>query len=405
VARARRFLKTPFGSAILGGLVVGLLGWLAIAAGWIEAEQETPSAAAPPLATPITDPGVEEAASTTVNAIYRRDSAGVAFIEATQPPQPPSPFDLFGVPQGGGTSTGSGFVLDTDGHILTNNHVVSGASEIRVKVGDMQTSVPAKLVGTDPATDLALLDVDVPSDRLHPLPLGDSSELQVGDPVVAIGNPFGLDRTVTSGIVSALQRQIQAPNGFTISNVIQTDASINPGNSGGPLIDAQGEVIGITSQIETTGGGSIGIGFAIPINTAREVVSQLEEDGTVQHAFLGITGTTISPDIARALNLPVSSGVLVQEAYTGGPAEVAGIRGGVTQATIGGAGLRLGGDIITEIDGRRISSMDQIVNVVNAHDPGDTLDLTVLRDAEERQFTVTLGERPDQIRDGSSGNP
>jgi S1-C subfamily serine protease len=291
-------------------------------------------------------------------------------------------------------------VIDTEGHILTNNHVVAGADQIRVTLANMQTSVVAEKVGADPATDLALLKVDVPASELHPLPLGDSSQVRVGDPVVAIGNPFGLDRTVTSGIVSALQRQIQAPNGFSISNVIQTDASINPGNSGGPLIDARGEVIGVTSQIETAGGnGSVGIGFAVPINTARQVITQLQETGEVEHAFLGITGTTITPDVADALNLPVQSGVLVQEAFQGGPAEQAGLEGGDTEATLNGANLRLGGDIIVGADGERITSMDQIVSLVNGAKPGDTLELTVLRDGERRQVGVTLGERPQQIRD------
>ena len=196
--------------------------------------------------------------------------------------------------------------------------------------------------------------------------------------MVAIGNPFGLDRTVTSGIVSALQRQIQAPNGFAISNVIQTDAAINPGNSGGPLIDAAGQVIGINSQIETGGGGrgNVGIGFAIPINTARDVVGQLESSGEVKHAYLGITGATIDSTLAKAVNLPVSEGVLVQEVVQGGPADKAGIQGGDTSATIDGASLSLGGDIITAIDGKKVSTMDDVVNVVNDAKPGDTIDVT-----------------------------
>jgi S1-C subfamily serine protease len=398
VERARTLARTPFGSAVLGGLVVAVLGLGAIAVGLVDGDDDTATVAAAPLATPVTSKGRAPAADT-VNSIYRADSAGVAYVEATQPAEP-SPFDFFGSPQQGGTATGSGFVIDTEGHILTNNHVVAGADQIRVTLANMQTSVVAEKVGADPATDLALLKVDVPASELHPLPLGDSSQVRVGDPVVAIGNPFGLDRTVTSGIVSALQRQIQAPNGFSISNVIQTDASINPGNSGGPLIDARGEVIGVTSQIETAGGnGSVGIGFAVPINTARQVITQLQETGEVEHAFLGITGTTITPDVADALNLPVQSGVLVQEAFQGGPAEQAGLEGGDTEATLNGANLRLGGDIIVGADGERITSMDQIVSLVNGAKPGDTLELTVLRDGERRQVGVTLGERPQQIRD------
>jgi S1-C subfamily serine protease len=399
-ARAKSFFKTPFGSAVLGGLIVAIFGWIAIAAGWVSGSSTTTSAAIPaPLATPVSVQGKVQHADV-VNQIYKADSPGVAFIQAQQRPQQPSPFDPFGQPQGGGTATGSGFLVDTDGHILTNNHVVSGADQIRVKLGASDRTYDATKVGTDPATDLALLKIDAPADALHPLALGDSSKAQVGDPVVAIGNPFGLDRTVTSGIVSALQREIQAPNGFSISNVIQTDASINPGNSGGPLINSAGQVIGITSQIATGGGnGSVGIGFAIPINTAREVVNQLEANGKVEHAFFGISGTTISPDLASALNLPVNSGVLVQQAVKGGPADKAGIRGGNTTATISGANLALGGDIITQIDGKKITSMDQVVNIVNRAKPGDTLDVTVLRGGNSKQTTVTLSDRPNSIRD------
>ena len=240
--------------------------------------------------------------------------------------------------------------------MLTNNHVVEGADQIQVKLGDSDTTYDGEVVGTDPATDLALLEVDAPADQLHPLTLGDSSEMEVGDPVVAIGNPFGLDRTVTSGIVSALQRQIEAPDGFSITNVIQTDAAINPGNSGGPLINADGEVIGINSQIETGGGGSgnVGIGFAIPIDTVRAEIHQLETDGEVEHAFLGISGGTITPDLAKAINLPVEEGVIVQTVVKGGPADKAGIEGGNTSATIEGAEVSLGGDIITEVDGKKV---------------------------------------------------
>ena len=218
--------------------------------------------------------------------------------------------------------------------------MVEGAEQDRGQARLIRKAYAAEVVGTDPATDVALLKVDVPGDELHPLALGDSSKVEVGDPVVAIGNPFGLDRTVTSGIVSALQRQIEAPNGFSISHVIQTDAAINPGNSGGPLIDAAGRVIGINSQIETGGGGNgnVGIGFAIPINTAREVGrSRSRSNGEVQHAYLGISGGSITPELAKALNLPVEKGVLVAEVVKGGPADKAGIEGGDTSATIEGA--------------------------------------------------------------------
>jgi S1-C subfamily serine protease len=394
----KRTLSTPFASALIGGAVVAAFGWIAIASGWVDAQQDsTPHMAAATLAAPVVSHPED---ANVVNEIYRRDRQGIAFIEADQPAQEVSPFNPFGGPEGGGVATGSGFVIDTEGHLLTNNHVVEGAGKIEVKLGGSDESHTAKVVGTDPATDVALLKVDVPADQLHPLALGDSSKAEVGDPVVAIGNPFGLDSTVTSGIVSALQRQIQAPNGFSISHVIQTDAAINPGNSGGPLIDASGRVIGINSQIETGGGGrgNVGIGFAVPINTARDVAEQIENDGKVEHAYLGISGGSITPGLARALNLPVDEGVLVAEVVKGGPADKAGIEGGDTEATIEGARVTLGGDIITKLDGKPVSGMDDLVNVINADKPGDEIDITVLSGGNEKTVSVTLGNRPASVK-------
>ena len=272
--------------------------------------------------------------------------------------------------------------------------MVEESDGVEVKLGSSDKTYSAEVVGTDPATDVALLKVDAPADSLHPLGLGDSSKVEVGDPVVAIGNPFGLDRTVTSGIVSALQRQIQAPNGFSISHVIQTDAAINPGNSGGPLIDSSGSVIGINSQIQTGGSsGNVGIGFAVPINTAREVVKQIEEHGEVKHAYLGISGGSITPELAKALKLPVEEGVLVNEVVKGGPADKAGIKGGDTSATIEGASVRLGGDMITEVDGKKVEGMEEVINAVNAAQPGDELKLTIDRDGDTKKVTVDAGRR------------
>jgi S1-C subfamily serine protease len=397
----RRFFRSSFGGALLGGAVVGTFFWAAISAGWVDSgDDAAPLPADAALAAPVAD-HTDDGDSNVVNEIYRRDGQGVAFIEADQEAQQaePSPFNPFGEPEGGGTATGSGFVIDTEGHLLTNNHVVEGAGEIKVKLGGSDHAYDAKVVGADPATDVALLEVDAPADRLHPLALGDSSKVEVGDPVVAIGNPFGLDSTVTSGIVSALQRQIEAPNGFSISHVIQTDAAINPGNSGGPLIDAEGRVIGINSQIETGGGssGNVGIGFSIPINTARDVADQLEEDGSVQHAYMGISGGTITPDLAEALNLPVDEGVLVAEAVKDGPADDAGIEGGNTEATIEGAQVTLGGDIITALDGTKIKGMEQLIAIIDGKKPGDEIEVTLLRGGDEQTVTVTLGNRPASI--------
>jgi S1-C subfamily serine protease len=228
--------------------------------------------------------------------------------------------------------------------------------------------------------------------------------MEVGDPVVAIGNPFGLDRTVTSGIVSALQRQIQAPNGFSIDNVIQTDAAINPGNSGGPLINGAGEVIGINSQIETGGNGgdgNVGIGFAIPINTAKEVISELETKGSVEHAYLGISGIPIEPQLAKAVNLPVEEGVLVETVEKGGPAAKVGIEGGSTPVTIQSAEVLLGGDIITEVEGQKVGGMEQLQNLIGEHKPGDKLELTFIDSGKKKTATVTLATRPAKVEEAS----
>ncbi len=391
------FFKSSFGSALLGGAVVAAFGAVAIAAGWIQADSDGSTATvAQPLAAPVST-SEESDDGNLVNQIYRRDGQGVAFISAQIDGGESQGVSPFGEPEGGGTATGSGFLVDTEGHVITNSHVVAEADKVEVKLGSSDTTYDAEVVGTDPATDVALLKVDAPVESLHPLALADSSKVEVGEPVVAIGNPFGLDRTVTAGIVSAIQRQIQAPNGFSISHVIQTDAAINPGNSGGPLIDSSGRVIGINSQIQTGGGGNgnVGIGFAVPINTAREVVQQIEENGEVKHAYLGISGGSITPDLAKALKLPVEEGVLVNEVVKGGPADQAGLKGGDTSATIEGASFRLGGDIITEVDGKKVGGMEEVINQVNAAGPGDKMDLTVDRDGDVKTVTVTLGVRPD----------
>ncbi len=397
MSRAKRFFRTPFGSALLGGAVVAAFGWIAIAGGLIKSSDSGSTVTvAQPLAAPV---DAKEGGDTTnvVNQIYRSDGQGVAFISAQRPAQEAPSLSPFGEPEGGGTATatGSGFLIDTEGHIVTNNHVVEEATKVEVKLGSSDKSYEAEVVGTDPATDIALLKVDTPAEDLHPLALGDSKKVEVGESVVAIGNPFGLDRTVTSGIVSALQRQIQAPNGWSISHVIQTDAAINPGNSGGPLIDSSGAVIGINSQIQTGGSnGNVGIGFAIPIDTAREVVKQIEEHGEVKHAYLGISGGSVTAELAQALKLPVEEGVLVNEVVKGGPADKAGVKGGDTSATIEGASIRLGGDIITKVDGKRVVGMEEVINAVNEAKPGEKMTLTVDREGKSQDIAVTLGVRP-----------
>ena len=395
----KKLLKTPFASALAGGLVVAVLGLVAIGTGLVDAgggsttTTTTVPASAPQTALASNDSGK----ALSVNQIYSQDSPGVVYITAERSAQT-SPANPFGQSQGG-TATGSGFVIDNDGHILTNNHVVAGSDNVTVRVGgeDGQT-FDAKIVGTDPSTDVAVLEVDSGSDQLQPLELGSSSGVEVGDPVVAIGNPFGLDRTATAGIVSAVQRQIDAPNGFTIENAIQTDAPINPGNSGGPLLDAEGKVIGINSQIESGGQseGNVGIGFAVPIDTAQEIAQQLIADGKVEHAFMGISGADLTPQIADVLNLDANSGVLVQAVVPDSPADKAGIQVGDATVTVDGQRIRAGGDVITEVDGNPVSGMDDVIAAVDAKQPGDSLQLTLLHDGDTRTVTVGLADRPAQ---------
>ncbi len=374
--------------------MVAVVGLVAIAAGLVKADDDSPTIAATPLTEPASDTGGGK--GHTVNQIYEASAPGVAHIEAAVEPKEPEAFSPFGPQQGqGGTATGSGFVIDDEGHLLTNAHVVAGAEEVKVTLTEDGDTFDAKVVGRDPSTDVALLDVDAPSDQLTPLPLGDSDDVQVGDAAVAIGNPFGLDRTATAGIVSAVQRSISAPNGFTISDAIQTDAPINPGNSGGPLFDAAGRVIGINSQIESpNGGGNVGIGFAVPINTAQTVAEQLLDGGEVEHAFLGISGGDVTPEIADVLNLSVDHGAIVQDVVPDGPADDAGVEPGDTDVTIAGQQLRAGGDVITEVDGEEVTGMDDVIAAVNAKQPGDEVELTLVRKGDERTVSVELGDRP-----------
>jgi S1-C subfamily serine protease len=385
-----------FVSGLAGGLVVAVAAIALLATGVIETGGDEASTI---VQKPITQPVADEGESgLTVNEIYERVSPGVVFIEA-QGVKSTSPF---GLPQRGGVASGSGFVLDREGSILTNAHVVDGAKQVTVAFGDEQ--VPAEVVGADLSSDLAVIEVD-PDDvegELRPLALADSEEVKVGDPTVAIGSPFGFESTVTTGIVSALQRQIQAPNGFQIDAVIQTDASINPGNSGGPLLDAQGRVIGINSQIATGGAsGSVGVGFAVPTSTAKEVVPQLQEDGEVERAFLGVTTTDVTETLAKELELPVDQGALVQDVVPDGPSDDAGIRAGAKPTA---QGLREGGDIIVTVDGDPITESADVATAIADNQPGDTIEVELYRGDEQETVEVELGERPEQAT-GLGGGP
>jgi S1-C subfamily serine protease len=394
-----RTFAIPFVSALLGGAVVvavvaafGGLGGTKQTVTTVQAAPLTPSNAS------------QQTTGLTPHAIYVQDAPGVVFVTSTIVQKSESPFNLFGggETQRQGEATGSGIVIDGNGTILTNYHVVENAIKVTVSLKKGQT-VDAQVVGKDPSNDLAVLRVPTDGLTLHPLTLGDSSGVQVGDPVLAIGNPFDLERTLTTGVISALQRQITAPNGFTIDNVLQTDAPINPGNSGGPLLNAAGQVIGINSQIETggSGDGSVGIGFSIPINTAKSEISQLEKGGTVRGAYLGLTSLTIDGSLS-ALNLPVKSGALVQSVQKGTAAQQAGIRGGTVSGSVENGQVAVGGDIVISIDGKPIGSSEELANEIETKKPGDTISVGLLRSTghggyEHKTVTVKLGTRPNSV--------
>ena len=279
------------------------------------------------------------------------------------------------------TAQGSGFVVDEKGHVVTNQHVVAGASSISVSFWN-GAELKAEVVGTDPSTDLAVLRVEASPTLLEPLRFADSSAVDVGDPVLAFGSPFGLEGTVTSGIVSALHREMTAPNTYTITDTIQTDAAINHGNSGGPLLDRRGRVIGVNAQIESESGGSDGVGFAIPSNTVRSIVAQLIATGEVQHAYLGIRMS------------PVSDGVAITNVLGGTPAAKAGLRAATGSKIVDGQERPTGGDVIVEFDGETVTSATALQSAVDAHRPGQTVSITILRDGSRRTLDVELGVRP-----------
>jgi S1-C subfamily serine protease len=329
-----------------------------------------------------------------INDIFRRDAPGVVQVTSTQVVTT-DPMFGFGPQTQTEKALGSGFVMDKAGHIVTNYHVVANARSVQVSFSNSD-NLKAKIVGADPSTDIAVLQVDARSRALTPLQLGNSDRVHVGDSVVAIGNPLGYDRSVTAGIVSAVQRAITAPNQYPIDHVIQTDAPINHGNSGGPLIDARGSVIGVNAQIATGGSsdGNIGIGFAIPINTVRSVAAQLIEKGRVEHAYLGITAKPVTPDIARLFRLPVTHGLLVVSVEPGSGAASAGLRPGTDSAVISGESWPVGGDLIVAVDGRKLSDIDQLRDVVTEKAPGQTVTLEIYRGSTKKKLTVKLGRQP-----------
>lgn len=326
--------------------------------------------------------------------VYREASPGVVTIRS-----------VFG--GSAGAAEGSGFVLNTDGEIVTNAHVVTDestgkrtpAKEVFVEFPD-RNIVAAEILGFDPFADVALLRVEPNGFTLHPLELGDDAELRVGQPVAAIGSPFGEQQSLSSGIVSATDRSVRSLTQFQIEGAIQTDASINPGNSGGPLLDAGARVIGINQQIETGSGANDGVGFAVPISTVKRSLAQLEANGSVEYAYIGVSSQSLYPQLAEKLGLETSFGGLLAEVVPGGPADEAGLRGGDDKLRFQAGEYRTGGDVVLQLDGRDVSDPNALSQLVASKRPGDKVELTILRDGEKQQVEVTLGERPDSVGDG-----
>ena len=384
-------------ASLLGGLValggVALVGDLGGGTTTVVRTSPAPTAAAQ----------VADDDRLSVSEIYSRAAPGVVQITSTSGADPDNPTVVPGSTQPRAApqqALGSGFVIDKAGHIVTNYHVIEGAEQIEVSFSNQDT-LRATLVGSDPSTDIAVLRVEASSRGLTPLELGDSGGVRVGDPVVAIGNPFGLARTATAGIVSAVQeRTITAPNGYPIDHVIQTDAPINNGNSGGPLLNAQAKVIGVNSQIAPAVGssGNVGIGFAVPSNTVKDVVAQLVATGKVDRAYLGIGGSTVTEELARVFKLPVDAGVLVERVGDGTAASRAGIQAGTSSVVVAGESYMPGGDLIVAVAGRRVSSLEELRDALADHKPGEKVELGIYRGNERRTLDVTLGRQPASAR-------
>ena len=349
-----RSLVTFFGGALSVGLVVGVLALAGVIDDDVAPTTSTPTAPPPSPPTATTEDNSASSRASDISELVKRVRAGVVFVQAGQ------------------TGSGSGFIYDDEGHIVTNDHVVESANSFLVRVGKDTKPIPAKLMGKDPSSDLAVLKVDPGAVQggLKPLELGDSNALEPGDQAIAIGSPFGLEGTVTTGIVSSLGRTIEAPNQFPIANAIQTDAAINPGNSGGPLLDGNGRVIGVNSQIRSTTGTSTGLGFAVPVSTVKFVVPQIKDGGKVERAYLGISNGTPQD----------RSGAIVDSVAPGGPAANAGLQPN---------------DKIVDIDGRNIQSSEDVSAAVDARKPGEQAKVTVMRGGDRRTLTVDLGTRPD----------
>jgi 2-alkenal reductase len=331
-------------------------------------------------------------------AIYRRDAAGVVTI-----------LSAFGGGSdgSGGGGLGSGFVVSDTGEIATNAHVVTTgegaairkAGQVYVRFGD-RNQVAGRIVGFDPFSDVALVKVDPKGLTLRPLPLGTIDDVAVGAPVAAIGSPFGEERSLSVGVISATDRAIESLTGFQTSGALQTDAAINSGNSGGPLLDAGGRVLGINSQIRSSSGSGSGVGFAVPVDVVRGSLAQLRETGTVKYPYLGVSTSGVYPQLAERFSLGTDHGAWIQEVVAGGPGARAGLRAGTRRATFQGQPWRVGGDVVTKIDGKVVREDADLARSLGGHAPDDSVTLTIVRDGDERQVTVKLGTRPLQSPQG-----
>jgi putative serine protease PepD len=346
--------RTLMSVAVLAALAAGLIG--AGAAAVLIDNSSTSSTTTVVRETAVGAAANASTAPLSVANVYKRAAPGVVEITVTTGSSPLG---------GSAQAQGSGFVYDSDGHIVTNDHVVDGATSVSVRLAN-GARYSATVVGTDPSTDLAVIKIDAPAAQLHPLTVADSSTLVVGSPVVAIGSPFGLEGTITSGIISSLHREIEAPNNFTIEDAIQTDAAINHGNSGGPLLDLSGRVIGVNAQIKSDSGGNEGVGFAVPSSTVRTIVSELLQKGSVQHAYLGVS-------------LSANGSARIEAISPGEAAQKAGLQAG---------------DVVIKIDGATVTSGSQLRGAIDGHKPGDKVRITVRRSGSEKTVTVTLGTRP-----------
>ena len=372
---ARQILALALGSAIFA--VIGVLGFQQVSKRlpFGSASISTPS--------PITDPSLATDEQNNIE-VYKATSPGVVYIQSTT-----IQTDFYGLFTRPVEGAGSGSIIDEQGDILTNFHVIANAEKLTVSFGSGKT-YPAKVIGKDPDTDLAVIRLsETPKEPLTIIPLGDSDKLIVGQKVLAIGNPFGLDRTLTTGVISGLQRPIRAQNGRPIEGAIQTDASINPGNSGGPLLDSHGRMIGINSQIESPSGASAGVGFAIPVSIAKRIVPQLIRDGEIRRPKLGISPRDVE-SLQNQVRMPVTSGVLIVSVLPGGAAANAGLRG-VVQTENGDLEL---GDIIVAIDGEKVDSNDDLFKILDKHKVGDTVSLEIFRQGRRTTVPVRLTEAP-----------